>query len=311
MGEDRDANVMPGRSARDFIGYGRNPPPGSWPNGAALAVSLVLNYEEGSEQSVLDGDPAGESVGEIVRQPGKGERDLAIESMFEYGSRVGVWRLLDIFDRNQLDATIFACAVAIERNSQIADYLRAARHEVCCHGYRWEEVFRLTEDEEREHIALAVRSIERTTGKRPVGWYCRYGPSERTRRLVVEAGGFEYDSDSYADDVPYWVSVAGKPWCVVPYALDSGDMKFWRSPSFGDAEDHYNYLKDTFDCLYREGSRTPRMMSVGLHCRIGGRPGRAVAIERFIQYAKTHERVWFARRVDIARAWRELGWCQG
>ena len=291
---------------RDFIGYGRNPPQGRWPNGARLAVSLVLNYEEGSEQSVLDGDPVGEAVGEIVRTQEPGKRDLAIESMYEYGSRVGVWRLLDLFDRNHVDATVFACAVAVERNSDFAAYLRASSHELCCHGYRWEEVFRLTEEEEREHIALAVRSLEETIGRRPVGWYCRYGPSERTRRLVVEAGGFEYDSDSYADDVPYWVTVGGKPWCVVPYALDTGDMKFWRAPSFGDANDHYKYLKDTFDCLYREGERTPRMMSVGLHCRIGGRAGRAVAIERFIRHARSHEHVWFARRVDIARAWREL-----
>ena len=291
-------------AARDFVGYGRNPPQAPWPNGARLAVSLVLNYEEGSEQSILDGDPVGEAVGEIVRQQERGQRDLAIESMYEYGSRVGVWRLLDIFDRNQADATIFACAVAVERNSEVAAYLRASSHEVCCHGYRWEEVFRLTEDQEREHIALAVRSLENSIGKRPVGWYCRYGPSERTRRLLVETGGFEYDSDSYADDVPYSVTVQDQPWCVLPYALDTGDMKYWRAPSFGDAQDHYNYLVDTFDCLYRESERTSRMMSVGLHCRIAGRPGRAVAIERFIRYARSHEHVWFARRIDIARAWR-------
>lgn len=304
MNDDRETSGSPARHVRDFVGYGCKPPQGSWPNGARLAVSLVLNYEEGSEQSVLDGDAAGEAVGEIVREPKKGERDLAIESMYEYGSRVGVWRLLELFDRSQVEATIFACAVAVERNSEIATYLRGSAHEVCCHGYRWEEVFRLSEEEEREHIALAVRSLERTVGRRPVGWYCRYGPSARTRRLVAEAGGFEYDSDSYADDVPYWVSVEGKPWCVVPYTLDTGDMKYWRSPSFGDAQDHFNYLKDTFDYLYREGDRTPRMMSVGLHCRIAGRPGRAAAIERFMDYARSHERVWFARRMDIARAWR-------
>jgi peptidoglycan/xylan/chitin deacetylase (PgdA/CDA1 family) len=289
---------------RDFTGYGRNLPQGRWPNGARLAVSLVLNYEEGAEQSTLDGDEAGESVAEIVRQQQTGRRDLAIESMYEYGSRVGVWRLLDIFDRNRVDATIFACAVAIERNSDVAAYLRTSCHEVCCHGYRWEEVFQLSEEEEREHIALAVRSLEKSVGARPLGWYCRYGPSERTRRLVVEAGGFEYDSDSYADDVPYWVAVHGRPWCVVPYALDTGDIKYWRSPSFGTAEDHFDYLKDTFDCLYEEGERTPRMMSVGLHCRIGGRPGRAAAVERFIKHAQSHDEVWFARRIDIARAWR-------
>ena len=293
-----------GSAARDFVGYGRRPPRGAWPNGARLAISLVLNYEEGSEQSILDGDALGEGVGEIVRQQEKGRRDLAIESMFEYGSRVGVWRLLDIFDRNEVDATIFACAIAVERNPEVAAYLRTSAHEVCCHGYRWEEVFRLSEKEEREHIRLALSSLEKSIGKRPVGWYCRYGPSDRTRRLLAEVGGFEYDSDSYADDLPYFVTVRGQPWCVVPYALDTGDMKYWRDPSFGHADDHYNYLKDAFDCLYREGQETPRLMSVGLHCRIAGRPARAAGVERFIQYAQSHERVWFARRADIARAWR-------
>lgn len=289
---------------RDFVGYGRRPPRAPWPNGARIAVSLVLNYEEGSERSISDGDATGEGVAEIERAPQPGRRDYAIETMYEYGSRAGVWRLLDLFDRKQVPATVFACAVAVERNPELARYLAEASHEVCCHGYRWEEVFTLSEEAEREHIRLAVASLENSTGRRPLGWYCRYGPSGHTRRLLVEEGGFEYDSDSYADDLPFFVDVGGTQWCVVPYALDANDMKFLRAPSFGSSEDFLAYLKDTFDCLYREGAQNPKMMSVGLHCRIAGRPGRAPAVERFIDYARSHEGVWFARRLDIARAWR-------
>jgi peptidoglycan/xylan/chitin deacetylase (PgdA/CDA1 family) len=289
---------------RDFVGYGRTPPAAPWPGDARIAISLVLNYEEGSEQSVPDGYAMGEGVAEIVRQQQQGLRDLAIESMYEYGSRAGVWRLLDLFDRNRVKATLFACAVAVERNPELAAYLATAQHEICCHGYRWEEVFALSEDEERRHIALAVESLQRSTGRRPLGWYCRYGPSERTRRLLAQEGGFEYDSDSYADDLPYFDTAGGARWCVVPYALDTNDIKFWRAPSFGNAGQFFDYLKDSFDCLYAEGERAPRMMSVGLHCRIAGRPGRAVAVERFIRYALSHERVWFASRLDIARAWK-------
>jgi peptidoglycan/xylan/chitin deacetylase (PgdA/CDA1 family) len=289
---------------REFVGYGRTPPRAPWPNGARIAISLVLNYEEGSEQAIPDGDPRSEAGGEAGRVQEPGRRDLAIESMFEYGSRVGVWRLLDIFDRHAVPATEFACALAVERNPDVAGYLAASEHELCCHGYRWEDVSSLGEEVEREHIRLAVASLERTVGRRPLGWYCRYGPSEHTRRLVVEEGGFEYDSDSYADDLPYLVEVGGRPWCVVPYALDTNDMRFWRTPGLTSADDFFRYLKDAFDCLYREGATTPRMMSVGLHCRIAGRPGRAPAVERFVEYAKGHPGVWFARRLDIARAWR-------
>ena len=289
---------------RDFVGYGRVPPRAPWPDGARIAVSLVLNYEEGSEQAILDGDPRSEDTGEATRAQQPGKRDLAMESMFEYGSRVGVWRLLDIFDRQGVPATVFACAVAVERNPQLADYLRSASHEVVSHGYRWEEVSTLGEVVEREHIRLAVQSLERTIGRRPLGWYCRYGPSRYTRRLVVEEGGFEYDCDSYADDMPFLVDVGGRPWCVVPYALDTNDGRFWGAPHFGPADDFGEYLKDAFDCLYREGATTPKMMSVGLHCRIAGRPARSVAVERFVEYAKSHPGVWFARRLEIARAWR-------
>ena len=296
--------MMDGTPARDFVGYGRRPPRAPWPDGARIAVSLVLNYEEGSEQAIPDGDPTSEVLAEYARAQEPGQRDLAMESMFEYGSRVGVWRLLDVFDRHAVPATIFACAVAVERNPELASYLRTARHEVCSHGYRWEEVSTLGEAVEREHIRLAVESLERTVGRRPLGWYCRYSPSERTRRLVVEEGGFEYDSDSYADELPYMVEVNGRPWCVVPYSLDTNDMKFWRGFGIGTASAFFEYLKDAFDTLYHEGATTPKMMSVGLHCRIIGRPARSPALERFIEYASGHPDVWFARRLDIARAWR-------
>jgi peptidoglycan/xylan/chitin deacetylase (PgdA/CDA1 family) len=229
-----------------------------------------------------------------------------MESIFQYGSRAGVWRLLDIFNRLGVPATIFACAVAVERNRELAAYLATHEQlEVCCHGYRWEKVALLEPDVERQHLQLAVASLERTVGRRPLGWYCRYGPSIHTRSLLVQEGGFEYDSDSYADDLPYLVNVDGRPWCVVPYALDTNDMKFWGEPSFGTADDFLTYLKDGFDYLYREGADRPKMMSIGLHCRIAGRPARAAGVERFIAYARTQPGVWFAKRVDIARAWRQ------
>jgi peptidoglycan/xylan/chitin deacetylase (PgdA/CDA1 family) len=295
---------QPTQPARDFVGYGRTPPRAPWPGGARIALSVVLNYEEGSEQTAADGDANGEDIGEVVRPVGPGERSLAVESMFQYGSRAGVWRLLAIFDREAVPVTVFACALAIERNDELAAYLAShEQHEVCCHGYRWEKVALLDAETERQHLRLAVDALHRAVGRRPRGWYCRYGPSLRTRRLLVEVGGFEYDSDSYADDLPYMVEVDGQQWCVVPYALDTNDMKFWGQPSFGTAQDFFTYLKDGFDYLYREGADRPKMMSVGLHCRIAGRPARAAAVERFIQYAKAHTGVWFARRVDIARAW--------
>ena len=289
---------------RDFVGYGRRWPAAPWPGGAQIAVSLVLNYEEGAEQSVLDGDARGETLSEVAREPQVGERDLAMESMYEYGSRAGVWRLLELFERHAIPVTVYACAVALERNPEVARYLAGSTHEVLAHGYRWEDVTKLGEATEREHIRLAVASIERSVGRRPVGWYCRYSPSVHTRRLVVEEGGFEYDCDSYADDLPYLVEVSGRTWCVVPHALDSNDLRFWRAPGFGPAAGFFEYLRDSFDTLYREGATTPKMLTVSLHCRVVGRPGRMPAVERFIEYARRHPSVWFARRVEIARAWR-------
>lgn len=292
---------------RDLVGRGRAVPTGRWPNGARLAVSIVLNYEEGSERSFAMGDPDQETGTEWGQYPyPEGIPNLAMESMYEYGSRVGVWRLLDVVDQAHVPITFFACAVALELNPAVADYLRASpQHEVCSHGYRWEEVFRLDEATEAEHIQLAVESLEATTGRRPVGWYCRYGPSTRTRRLVARHGGFLYDCDSYADDAPYFVDCEGERRLVVPYTPDANDFRFWQANGPATASAMTEYLMDSFDELYRESATQPRMMSFGLHPRIIGRPGRVRALRDFIGYALGHDGVWFATRAEIAAAWRE------
>jgi peptidoglycan/xylan/chitin deacetylase (PgdA/CDA1 family) len=227
-----------------------------------------------------------------------------MESMYEYGSRAGFWRLLDVLDENAIKATFFCCAVALERNRDAAREITRRGHEPCSHGYRWEDVSKLTLDEEREHMRLAIKSIEETTGQRPLGWYCRASPSIYTRQLVVEEGGFVYDSDAYNDDLPYWLEVDGKKHLVIPYTLDANDMKF-SSGQFGSPRDFEEYMTDAFDRLYDEGATVPKMMSVGLHMRLAGRPARAQALTRFIQHAKSFPDVWFARRIDIARWWHE------
>ena len=292
-------------STRDLIGYGANPPAVKWPNGARIAVSVVVNYEEGSEYSVLDGDPRGETGGESPSPVGPGERDLANESVYEYGPRAGFWRILRILGKHRVPATFYCCALALERNSEAASAVVAAEHEVCSHGYRWEEPFTLGEAEERESIAKAVASLQRTTGQRPLGWYSRYGPSIHTRRLLVEEGGFLYDSDSYADDLPYYVDVGGRPFLVLPYSLEVNDVKFWTTGAYAHAEDFFTDMKDSLDVLHEEGAHSPKMMSVGLHLRISGRPGRSKALARFVEYAQNLGNVWFARRIDIARWWLE------
>ena len=290
--------------SRDFIGYGANPPDVQWPNGARIAVSVVVNYEEGSEYSILDGDPAGETSGESPSPAGPGERDLANESFFEYGSRVGVWRILDILDRYNVKGTIFACALALERNPDVGPELMRRGHEVMGHGNRWEEYYKMDRDAERVAIRQAVATITRATGQRPLGWYTRYGPSVNTRQLVVEEGGFEYDCNAYNDDLPYYTPVNGKPWLVVPYSLEVNDYKFWRGDLLTPAH-FFEVAKASFDTLYEEGAAHPKMMSVGLHCRIIGKPSRAAGLDRFLKYASEKEGVWFARRLDIARWWKE------
>ena len=289
---------------RDLIGYGRDLPPGTWPNGARIAISLVVNYEEGSERSLAMGDPDQETSTEWSSYTLPSEvRNLAMESMYEYGSRVGIWRVIDLLERYGLKATFFACAVAVEQNPQLAEAIVAGNHCVVSHGYRWEEVFRLTRDEEREHIRLAVESFERTLGRRPRGWYCRYGPSINTRELIIEEGGFTYDCDAYNDDLPYFVHTSGRDHLVVPYSPDTNDYRFWQSPGLTTGTQFFDYLKDSFDVLYAEGANRPRMLSIGLHPRIIGRPGRISGLEQFLQYTQDFQDVAYLTRDEIADAW--------
>ena len=289
---------------RDLVGYADTPPRVTWPQGARVAISLVVNYEEGSENLLQDGLPRRESWGEAMSPVPPDQRDLALESMFEYGSRVGVWRFLRIFAKYGVRTTFFACAVALERNPEVGEWIREAGHEPCSHGWRWSEHWLLDRETEREHMRRAIDSIERTCGERPLGWYCRYGPSEQTRELVVEHGGFIYDSNAYNDDLPYYTTVGGRKWLVVPYSLALNDARFWRG-YYATGDDFYQSAKETFDTLYEEGETTPKMMSIGLHCRMAGVPGRANGLDRFIAYAKSHPDVWFAGRSDIAKWWLE------
>ncbi len=288
-------------SGRDLVGYGASPPDPRWPEGARLAVSFVLNYEEGGERTPLAGDPEAESfLHEVVGAPATvGQRNLNAESMFEFGSRAGFWRVHRIFKRLGLPLTVYAVGQALERNPQAARAMVEAGFEVASHGWRWIDYLEVPEEEERAHIRRSIEAIARACGRRPVGWYTGR-VSERTRRLVVEEGGFLYDSDSYADELPYWVEVAGRSHLVVPYTLDANDCKFLLPNGFVTAADFLDYLVDTFDQLYEEGGR---MMSVGLHCRIAGRPGRARAVHRFLAYVQEHRAVWVATREQIARHW--------
>jgi peptidoglycan/xylan/chitin deacetylase (PgdA/CDA1 family) len=291
---------------RDFIGYGAQPPDPQWPDGARVALQIVINYEEGSEYNIGDGD--GKTEVGLAEAPGgrvpAGQRDMAFETMYEYGSRIGFWRLMRILREREVPATVFGCAVALERNPQAAEAIVGAGWDVCCHGYRWEEQFRFTAEQEQERIGLAIESLVRSTGTRPLGWYCRYGPSENTRRLLAQEGGFLYDSDAYNDELPYWVEVEGKPHLVVPYTMDANDGKFAAPGGFSTPFDFENYLTATFDRLYEEGAQTPTLMSVGLHPRISGRPARAHALAAFLDHVRKHDKVWLCRRLDVAQHWR-------
>ncbi len=291
---------------RDLIGYGKNPPDPKWPGGARLAVNFVINYEEGSEGSIFDGEGRTEfgltESSSVDFAPGA--RNLGAESMFEYGSRVGFWRLMRLFEERDLPLTVFGCALALERHPAAAAAIREAGHDVCCHGWRWVEHYKLDEATEREHIRLAVESLQRTIGERPVGWYCRYSPSVNTRRLLVEEGGFTYDSDAYNDELPYWTEVEGKPHLVVPYSLTNNDVKFMRG-YLATADDYFQFIKDGFDMLYEEGATAPKMMSVGLHMRIIGHPARAAGLARLLDHIAGFNDVWVCKRVEIATHWAE------
>jgi putative urate catabolism protein len=289
---------------RDLAGYGPWPPHPRWPGGARIAVSVVVNWEEGGETNVLHGDATSEAASNDVvdARPRPGVRDLRTESMFEYGSRAGVWRLRRILAERGIPATVFAVGMAVERSPEVVAALAADGHEICPHGYRWLDYSGVGTDVERAHIARTVRAIEAVTGERPLGWYTGR-MSVHTRQLLVEDGGFVYDSDDYSDDLPFWTRVSGTPHLVIPYSLDVNDMRFVGSPGFANGGQFSDYVRDTFDQLYEEGAQLPRMMSVGLHCRLAGRPGRARAVARLLDHMAAHDGVWFARRIDIAQHW--------
>ncbi|RMI27925.1 allantoinase PuuE [Nocardia stercoris] len=293
---------------RDLVGYGPNPPDPQWPGDALIAVQFVLNYEEGGENTVLDGDPASETfLSDIVPAQAFPDRHLSMESIYEYGSRAGLWRVLRAFADRDIPLTIFGVARALERNPEAVAAFQALGHEVACHGLRWISYQEVDEDTERAHLAEAVRIMTKLFGAPPRGWYTgRDSPC--TRRLVIEHGGFAYDSDSYADDLPYWVRTPETAaHLVVPYTLEANDMRFSSPAGFANGDEFYGYLRDAFDVLYAEGAAgAPKMLSIGLHCRLAGRPARAAALHRFLDYARSHERVWFARRIEIAEHWARV-----
>jgi putative urate catabolism protein len=292
---------------RDMIGYGNHPPQAQWPEKARIAVQFVINYEEGGENCILHGDRASEAfLSEIVgAQALEGVRHMNMESIYEYGSRVGFWRLHKLFTQRNLPVTVFGVAMALERNPDAVAAMQSADWEIASHGYRWIDYQYMDEAEEREHLRKAIAVHTRVTGQRPTGWYLgRCSPN--THRMVAEEGGFAYNADSYADDLPYWDATYGdKPQLIVPYTLDANDMRFASPQGFNAGDQFFNYLKDSFDTLYAEGLDTPRMLSIGLHCRLVGRPGRIASLARFLDYIKSFDDAWVARRIDIAEHWRQ------
>ena len=300
---------------RDLIGYGRHPPHAQWPGGARVAVQFVLNYEEGGEMSVLHGDAASEQfLSEMFNPPAFAARHMSMESLFEYGSRAGVWRILREFERRGLPLTVFGVGMALQRHPELTAAFRQLGHEIACHGWRWIGYQDVDEAVEREHMRLAMDAITQLTGERPWGWYTGRD-SPNTHRLVADYGGFEYDSDYYGDDLPFWMPVRKTdgtrvPQLIVPYTLDSNDMRFSSAQGFAQGNDFYIYLKDAFDVLYEEGDPqgldAPKMLSIGMHCRLLGRPGRLRALQRFLDHVQNHDKVWICRRIDIARHWRQM-----
>jgi len=300
---------------RDLKGYGRHPPHAHWPGNARIALQFVLNFEEGAENCVLDGDPTSEVfLSDIVNAQAFPMRHMSMESLYEYGSRAGLWRVLRTFERHHLPLTIFAVAAAVRRHAEAAAAFTELGHEIACHGLRWISYQQMDPATERAHMAEAIAILSATFGTAPLGWYTGRD-SPQTRRLLVEHGGFAYDSDSYADDLPYWTEVAigtdtnqaPTPHLIVPYALDTNDMRFVTAQGFNSGTQFFDYLTAAFDTLYREGDPNgvdrPKMLSIGLHCRLAGRPGRIAALERFLEYVLRREHVWICRRIDIARHW--------
>ncbi len=291
---------------RDYRGYGATPPHPRWPNNARIALQVVLNYEEGGENCVLNGDAGAEVfLSEIINAPAiTGKRHMSMESIYEYGSRAGVWRVLDLFREFDMPVTVFAVAAALEKYPEMAKAFMDAGHEICSHGYRWINYQDIDIDTERAHMQRAIDIIKDLTGARPLGWYTgRTSPN--TRKLVAEDGGFLYDADDYSDDLPFWSAQEGRPQLVIPYTLDANDMRFATAQGFHTGDQFFTYLKDAFDTLYAEGATAPKMMSVGLHCRLIGRPGRIAGLRRFFEYVRGHKDVWVCRRIDIARHWHQ------
>ena len=308
---------------RDLKGYGRNPPQANWPGRARVAVQFVLNYEEGGENSVLHGDPASEQfLSELFSPPAFPARHLTMDGIYEYGARVGVWRILREFERRGLPLTVFGVTMALERCPEVTAALVELNHEIACHGWRWIHYQSVDEATERAHMAVAMAAMHRLTGAREVGaaapatapvhgagWYTGRD-SPNTRRLVADFGGFEYDSDYYGDDLPFWLQVRKTdgdlaPHLIVPYSLDANDMRFALPQGFSHGDEFFQYLRDSFDVLYAEGADRPSMMSIGMHCRLLGRPGRMRALQRFLDHIEAHDRVWVTRRIDIARHWKQ------
>ena len=297
------------RYPRDMQGYGRLPPHPRWPGNARVALQFVLNFEEGGENSVLHGDAGSEQfLSEMFNPPAYAARHLSMESVYEYGSRVGVWRLLREFEQRRLPLTVFGVAMALERCPEISAAMVELGHEIACHGWRWISYQNVDEATEREHMQRAVASLERLTGQRPLGWYTGRD-SPNTRRLAADLGGLVYDSDCYGDDLPFWLQVRKTdhrlaPHLVLPYTLDNNDMRFALPQGFAQGDDFFTYLRDAFDVHYAEGAERPSMMSVGMHGRLLGRPGRLRGLQRFLDHVQGHDRVWITRRLDIARHWQ-------
>ena len=292
---------------RNMLGYGQKSPHPEWPEKSRIALQFVINYEEGGENCILHGDPASETfLSEIIGAPPfAGARHMSMESIYEYGSRAGFWRLHRLFTSHNIPVTIFGVAMALERNPAAVEAMLQADWEIASHGYRWIDYKNIPEDIEREHMAKAIDIHTRVTGSRPLGWYTGR-TSSNTQRLVQEAGGFLYDADSYADDLPYWVETpSGDPHLVVPYTLDTNDMRFASPQGFNSGEQFFAYLRDAFDVLYAEGEASPKMLSIGLHCRLTGRPGRTASLKKFIEHVNSHGDVWLCRRIDIARHWHK------
>jgi putative urate catabolism protein len=291
---------------RDLVGYGSVAPHPNWPGQARIALNFVVNYEEGAEYTLLNGDDRPETILSEVgaAPPVLRLRDLNMESMYDYGARAGVWRVLHTFESRGITPTLYAVGLALQKNPKVAEAAAAAGCDVVAHGWRWIDYAGLGEDEEREHIGLCVETIRSLTGRRPLGWYTGR-PSLNTRRLVVEEGGFLYDSDAYADDLPFWTRIAGKAHLVVPHAFDTNDSRMARNQDLADSERFLAYLRDAFDVLYAEGVEAPKLLTVSLHCRLIGRPGRILGLARFLDYVLAHDRVWICRRAEIAHHWRE------